>query len=870
MDPRYGWPPQGYPNGQYVPPPQPNGYQPNGYPVQYPQQQPPPMMQGYPASQPAQNQPRVAIPPRSSQPYPAAQNGNHGPPRAGQPQVVIPARHPGFAPQLNNSKIRQVQVQVPAQKSGQRPSSLGGAAERDSKPVQRQAQAPQRSHSLQQQQGAHPAQHRTASVSHAQRSPLQPQLSHNRVQKTHVSSKQDQSSSPYAVSQHRSNPKVVIKQSSPQSTQKQPGAQHASPTKTLPTDLTVLLLSAADEYISAARNMAPTAAASLKATELAQYYQLMATGLSCMETVLKRFNQNPRDEARLTLRYASLLVEETENTAEIDAVLAKGIALCERSRLQDLKYSMQHLQARYQFKSSHRAALKSLDKVIQDAETFQHITWVYAFRFLKVSLALQATGRPETASILQQLHAIAAHAERKGDHAIFVAAQSVESMVHVRSSAPDHIEQAQRAIAAARSHQLQLTAKELGPIVALIDCVDIACSMKQGKFDEDKMKALQKKADNEPGSENGVFSVLIERSLGGHLMANTGTIFQKAPDGRDRLTLAWLPKTDLRMLAYYLSGILSSHRERGLRYLEEGLKLTEDSLQRHPSYGMSMPAAVVQKDWLMILDWQIKFALGMIACHHEDHSSAQKYLRAVQDQVGRGPLTKDFQGRLATYLSSVLEQVKGDFDGALATYASSVFALPAPGSGANEFNTDLAILANMNRLLIVRDPSHPEHFLAQILYSQLEPLCNSHPNQFIAVAFKIIRAVTPSNEPINRQKTLVQGALQATQKLGNSQFITMCLNYMTSRFFRDLISEQAVKGAKASRQVSRQNRSVLWRAVAYGLCIQTFQRNGFAEEATASRDAFEELKDSLPAPLRGGYVEGDEDAEGELDVDMMG
>lgn len=339
-----------------------------------------------------------------------------------------------------------------------------------------------------------------------------------------------------------------------------------------------MLLHAADEYIQAARGLGSVASMAHRAADLQQYYKLMATGLGCMEAVLKRYNQSPRDEAKLRLKYASLLVEETDHDVEIEEVLSKGIALCQRSRLVDLKYSMQHLQARYQFKTNHRAALKSLDAPISEAETFQHIVWVYAFRFLKVSLALQVPGRPETTSALQQLHAIAIHAEKRGDRAIFVTASALEAMIHLRSSGLDHLEQAQRSIASARSYQLEVSTTELGQIAAFIDSIDIACSLQQGSPDKQKMAMLHQRADDESAPENGVFSVLIEKSSGGqNLTQFTGGVFAKSADGRDELVFSWLPKNDFKKLAYYLSGITTASYDvsRGVAYLQEGLKITQ-------------------------------------------------------------------------------------------------------------------------------------------------------------------------------------------------------------------------------------------------------------------------------------------------------
>ena len=528
------------------------------------------------------------------------------------------------------------------------------------------------------------------------------------------------------------------------------------------------------------------------------------------------------------------------------------------------------MHARYQFKTNHRAAFKTLDQTIGETETFQHVVWIYAFRFLKVSLALQIPGRPEYASALQQLHAIANHAERRGDSAIFVACSALEAMIHLRTSGADHLEHAQRAIAAARSLQLQTSSKQLGRISALIDCIDVACSIQQGKPDIQKLRALQGKADDEPSSGDGFFTVLIEKSFGGNLTFSTGGVFEKAADGRDQLVFSWLPKNDLTMLTYFLSGMTSLTHEKGLSYLQEGFKQTQrmyylsallfsllialDALQRQSPYRTSIPAAINQRNWLTTLDWQLRFVLGIMACHSEDGAHGKMALKSLRARVAQHPFNNsDTYARTTLYLEAIYHQTRGALDEALSTYSQPVFSLPEAGSTAtiSDFKTDISILAAMNRLLILRNPAHPEHHLCSVIFGQLEPLCNSHPNHYIEGAFRIIRALTCSDNSINRQKTLISNALGASQKLPNQQFVAMCLNYMTSRFFADQVGEQAIKSVRAARSVAKQQGSVLWRAVSYGLCINTFQRNGLLEDARLCQVAVEELKEKLPPPLRG-------------------
>lgn len=514
---------------------------------------------------------------------------------------------------------------------------------------------------------------------------------------------------------------------------------------------------------------------------------------------------------------------------------------------------MQHLQARHEFQRSPRAALKSLDTSIQEAETFQHIVWVYAFRFLKVSLALRVGGRPEAASTLHQLHAITNHAEKRGDRAIFVTASALEAIVHLRLAGPDHIEHAQRAIAAARSYQLQASTKEVGQIASFIDTVDIACSLRKGAVDRQKMSNLQQRSDEKSGAENGVFSVLIEKSFGGQsLTQSTGGIFTKANDGRDELVFSWLSKDHFMMLTYYLSGVmlLPSDMSRGRSYVQEGFKITTDALHRRTKARSSIPATIRQRTWIVALNWHISIALGLVDCRLDNIPEAQRALARLRKQANKAPFKDDEDyTRLTSYLSGVVAQSAGALSDASSAYSATELMLPDAGSHM-DLKAHLQILAAMNKLLIVRNPSHPEHYLTQILFAQLEKICHNHPNQYIVCAFCIIRAIQNDDSSINRQKTLASNAANMAKSLQNTQFIALGLSLLASRFLTDTVSEQAIKSARASRALTKQAKTLLWRTVALGQCMHTFQRNGLFQDADDCRKALAEIWGGLPLPLQ--------------------
>jgi hypothetical protein len=102
-----------------------------------------------------------------------------------------------------------------------------------------------------------------------------------------------------------------------------------TPANTQP-DMAQLLVSLAEEYFQAAQELAPTAALSMTVADVEAYEGLIATGLGCLDTALKRIKLQPRMEANIRLRFAGVLFEETENSMEAETALSKGIALCER------------------------------------------------------------------------------------------------------------------------------------------------------------------------------------------------------------------------------------------------------------------------------------------------------------------------------------------------------------------------------------------------------------------------------------------------------------------------------------------------------------------------------------------------------------
>lgn len=227
--------------------------------------------------------------------------------------------------------------------------------------------------------------------------------------------------------------------------------------------------------------------------------------------------------------------------------------------------------------------------------SLRHTSWVYALRFLRVSLSMQTGSNHDALAALQNLRSISALAESKGDIGIFITCAAFEAMAHLRISAPDSIEQAHRAIASARSYQFEVHPSSMPQVSSLLDVIDLVCILEQGNSPDqiqDKTKALSQALDHDlekaPSmnwDENGLFMVsVIEKDSG--LVDQSGGIFQRTKAGKIALTFSWLPQRDLYLVGYYLNGFtrmqvtVKDNISKANSYLQMGLKATRGKIRQ--------------------------------------------------------------------------------------------------------------------------------------------------------------------------------------------------------------------------------------------------------------------------------------------------
>ncbi|KAJ5934005.1 hypothetical protein N7454_006334 [Penicillium verhagenii] len=664
-----------------------------------------------------------------------------------------------------------------------------------------------------------------------------------------------------------SKPSVQIQQAQSTPQQKKQPAQKLTDKTTKsnkpPVDYQVLLLSLADEYLNAAHRHGTQTALVSHPADVEEYYKLVSTGLGCLEAVLKNWRLPPRKEALVRLRYARTLFEETDNDIEAETALSKGIDLCERNRMLDLKYSMQHLLARMLHKSNPKASLKAVDGMIQDVEAYRHAAWEYAFRFLRVSLSLSSPSHQDSVQALQHLNKIATMASRNGDKAVSAMAAVIEALAHLQQGgSSDSIEQAQRAVAVARSHQLNDELRHIPQLVTLIQMVDICCSILEYDVNQSaqKLKLMQSLVDETLNNSNwrpdGSFSVPLNGKSAGPSSIDTGDILQ-VENGTLLLSFNWLPQHDLYALSYFLSSITLSAKNsydgrKAEKYLDEGLRMIQGSFTAPQEISESMVNAARRVEWRRSLYCNSLLQRVFLACSRTDWDMASTSLKDLQQVVQEmGPNIPRPIECLMKYAAGTIAQSTGDLASALRIFQSDLLSLSPSASKTtrNDPCRDTRILAALNTVLLIRDPAHPSHSRLSTVMTTLESFCSNSPNKYIQAAYFLVCATVHTESTI-QTKQYLQQALQSATAISNSQITCMTLTFMSWKYFRGVVGEQAEKSARAGRAMAKRANDRLWASVTDEMLADTLERQGKSDEARGVREEGQRLIMGLPPGLK--------------------
>lgn len=601
----------------------------------------------------------------------------------------------------------------------------------------------------------------------------------------------------------------------------------------LSTQYPSLLLNLADEYIEASRKLEHRSK---------DYYRLVSTALGCMEAALKNFKLTPLREAQLSLKYAQILHDETKNLDEAETVLTKSIDLCERMKFIDLKYAMQLLLSKILFRSKPRAAMKHLQGMIQDIETYRHVAWEYSFRLQAVFFCTEAAEHSNHHGALHQLERIQHLAKMNSDHAIYAYAAILESLLHLRTHTLDSISNSQQAMAKARSLQLNPDVEQHLQMPVFMDIIDLLWSLNtanEGEV-EQKRKNLKdtlysKSIDRDWTADELTWVRVNPSSLKGIATQEGGLVHEQ--DGKYYIALSWMGKKELEAIGFLLMGVSivqQNHTLKGKaeRFINEGYLIpTEEIIEQQ---RMLSARDERLKHRAHSLGLHLKIEAGFMLCSTGQWNKAgqlSKTLRMHLKQV-KGVAHTELEA-MVCYLEGCILHGMGKLDGALHYFQSKPLAIQPkqPSSSPigkshtrqeSRMHQDLRTLAAMNSALILRSTLHPQHQRLQSLMVAISTHVSSASSPLISAAYSLLSCTAPNTTTI-QTKQLLNSALNIAKQMGNNQIISLTLTFMQDKFFRGGVQNvQAVKCAKAAaHQVRTRWGSPLWMAVSGMLEVES-------------------------------------------------
>ncbi|KAL6822176.1 cohesin loading factor domain-containing protein [Trichoderma camerunense] len=657
---------------------------------------------------------------------------------------------------------------------------------------------------------------------------------------------------------------------SPSLSMRSPSITKKSPAvtpKPRPVNTAPLMIAVAEECLEKARNASHDVAMTLCPNQVDEYQELIATSLSCLEAALQSNTQlAPREEARVRLRYAALLQEETENLMEAETALAKGIPLCDKHRLFDLKYCMQYLMLKVLFQRNHKAALKAVDGHISNCEVFKHVQWYYAFRLLKASFYLDIGSVSDTGA-LDNIRAIQNVANTRGDTALSVLASLIEGFTLLKTTKDGNMEKIQACIAQVAKYQFDPSV-QITQLTMLTLLLEVAASLHHQNPDHtaQKLRQLQVCLDDCEEWHNVKSDFLVpikkESSAARTVSDDTQAILRlgEGEGEMDYLVMTFMTKMELRSLVFTISGLANFHKpssqgRRSTEFWKEGLKILEtwDASTAGIPYGAPIPlnVAIKQRAWRIEAQAYLTVLLGLVAASHCQWATVKQMVQNLESFVS--PSTQPTVRLLSTYLKGIYHQGIGSLQAAVDIFLDDRFKVHQQGStGIKAGQQEIALLAGLNRLWIMQHPSCRNDQETLDLIEQLQPHCANHNNIDLRTAWHNVMAalVTDPPQQLNQQKQHIHAAMAGSKVTSNvlGAAVTLCI--MRSRFFENVIGEQALKSARAAAKQAERSGNVLWQSVADGMLAQSYEVQGQREEAKQEWDkATEEARDAFSRSL---------------------
>ena len=264
-----------------------------------------------------------------------------------------------------------------------------------------------------------------------------------------------------------------------------------------------------------------------------------------------------------------------------------------------------------------------------------------------------------------------------------------------------------------------------------------------------------------------------------------------------------------------------------------------------------MIMAFLRQSWRQRLKANMHLHLVFILCTRTAWTLAQEQLQHTKaEMIALDSHTPDDLSLITLYVEGIIHQGVGNLDSALEVFQGPELAISHINRlAASQVQLELSIVSALNTLLIIRSRPHCSHQLSRLL-EYLEPLCARHSNKSIATAYNLVIATVSAPDSIVRTKQCLQYALQAAKSCGNQQLLYMTLNFLSWKFFRGVVGEQAEKSARTSHFTAKMGMNRLWMGVSAGVLGDALEVQGRLKDAEAVKDEGRNIASGLPEALQ--------------------
>ncbi|KAF3206320.1 hypothetical protein TWF679_008837 [Orbilia oligospora] len=593
----------------------------------------------------------------------------------------------------------------------------------------------------------------------------------------------------------------------------------------------LLFLALADSYLNTAHSTG------IKESFDPELYQtLVAAALRCFEAALSEFKLQPKFEAALRLRYASVLEEETENVTDAEEILHKGILIAGKNNFQDLKFAMQHLLVRIMFRMKPKAAFILLSQQIKETEVLSIAYWTYSFRFLLSSLRTLRTDEQDDNAAVSSLRSAAELAKRREDHHVYALANLMEASI-LLGQGISGVDGAKKALSKSQGVTLQ----DAPQLAFLFQMLDIVSATIQGSMAETdtKMKVLQENLDgNVPWKQwpaDGTFVVPVKP------VYDRGRV--------EELRFKWLPKADLWSLVWFLSGSIRAHSngldKKAEACLVRGQEMIDGLLSGNADPGLySVETAAARVTWRRLL--KLSTTLQLIYCYASRSAWEEAITALRQAETQFANIADESEQRFIkpwlTYTTAIVRQGTGNLSRALATYQGLLV----------DRTSELGILAALNSALILSGPRTRNFRQAQNLLAGVADFASNHRNPLIQGAYNVVTvSLENKGENLNVVRSLLSTSNRIFRQSGVHHMLTITLALVCAKVFNPDPHHHA-NMSRATLDCAVKSGDRLWQATTRSMLADALVRANRESEAKNFRTASEQDRSAVEQYLNLG------------------